>query len=1184
MSIIYSYPESQPTLQDLLIGTDVADENATKSFSVQSLVSLINASQGNGIVTDVTISTSDVFLTAIKTSGIGDPAITYNVGLTSLPTAGLENTQFLRGDNAWVTPTVSAGISVFGNASSPSVTDDVTSFAFVGGSVSTTAGANGSVTVEILEQSSDVSSVTGITGISVNPADGQGNVVVTNTGVTQITTGTGLTATRGGTAVTTGNILLSLDGNAVGAGTVTSVSAGPGLRISGTSTVSPTLSVQYTGAQNVIAQGVIDGDGVSTAEVITQSDQILFNQVSTTPVNVKSTTLGTIPMDSLPLVKQYVDSAERGFVSNLTDDFATAVAKNIITLEQSQYDAIPVVDRNANTLYFTTNVVVVPTESRLIIDTATNITNPLGITITFTGDQTYSGTGSVKTGQPESSFSYSSVLSNATGFSSGLPTGYEWLGGSVPEVINATGTFPATGFVEESTTLSPGTIIATVVTPSTSRLNTTFAKIFTLDGAEWGSAPANLVDVSYIQEPTVNPVISGTPGGTYDNVQKWGVDFTNNQAALYTMSNKLVTYSAEPGTFNNGNVTVDLTANFVTATASGTPSIVIQDLINSDSGAQRNTAYEIRIYPNPVDGSSLYTVPATTTGETVTIEIGYAPFLEVGNVQQFTINATTAWIGPGRNEYNYQFVGPPVSSLSQVAAGPGNTAAFNTQTLTNTLTTSGTTSNTVAWTISGTTQIKTGSSSLTSVGFKSPYSWDVMTPGSGFTTPWTGSWKARAQYRTRPEGSDYPITWTNTAFSTGGTPGAGGNPVFPGASVTVDVLTYVQWRYEIVFSSELTTQTPFVMSATVNPEYPYNPAPPASVTALLGGNGSSTGANNTGAPVSYITPVIVEHYVHLSDRGNSSMPESQIEFVSGKFIENLTYVQNGRSVRQLTAINACCDVEKNVPLYHNGGNASTLDGATVYNDALGLSPTPAGFYQVGQSPVSSINIGSNGVVASPGMVTCAACITTYSVTINPTLTDNITAVSQSPSSTHTVQLSYSLGENAYIDTTPGAVITGVPQGSVFNLKISVSPDINTSIFSTPPYGTYGFNPINGGSYSGVNYVIGGNVISANFTTSAITLEGETSNIRSAFQRGSQGGGSVAVCGDTKDFTSYLQKANGNTSQYPEQTNGGDTVFMSQFNASFLSNGWYSSTVNSGTTQASIQVVDGIVTVASECEL
>ena len=178
MSIIYSYPTSQPTLQDLLIGTDVADENATKSFSVQSLVSLINASQGNGIITDVTISTSDVFLTAVKTSGIGDPAITYNVGLTSLPTAGLETTQFLRGDNTWTTPTVSAGISVFGN-SAQLITNDVSQFSFIGGGVSTTAGANGSVTVEVLEQTSDVNSVIGRDGISVSPASGQGDVIVT---------------------------------------------------------------------------------------------------------------------------------------------------------------------------------------------------------------------------------------------------------------------------------------------------------------------------------------------------------------------------------------------------------------------------------------------------------------------------------------------------------------------------------------------------------------------------------------------------------------------------------------------------------------------------------------------------------------------------------------------------------------------------------------------------------------------------------------------------------------------------------------------------------------------------------------------------------------------------------------------------------------------------------------------
>ena len=37
MSIIYSYPTTSPTLDDLLIGTDVGEDNATKSFTVQSL-------------------------------------------------------------------------------------------------------------------------------------------------------------------------------------------------------------------------------------------------------------------------------------------------------------------------------------------------------------------------------------------------------------------------------------------------------------------------------------------------------------------------------------------------------------------------------------------------------------------------------------------------------------------------------------------------------------------------------------------------------------------------------------------------------------------------------------------------------------------------------------------------------------------------------------------------------------------------------------------------------------------------------------------------------------------------------------------------------------------------------------------------------------------------------------------
>ena len=79
MSIIYSYPTSQPTVDDLLIGTDVNDDNATKSFTVQSLVSLINAAQGTGIITDVTIAT-DAFLTAV-----GNPTVRSQLISVVLP-------------------------------------------------------------------------------------------------------------------------------------------------------------------------------------------------------------------------------------------------------------------------------------------------------------------------------------------------------------------------------------------------------------------------------------------------------------------------------------------------------------------------------------------------------------------------------------------------------------------------------------------------------------------------------------------------------------------------------------------------------------------------------------------------------------------------------------------------------------------------------------------------------------------------------------------------------------------------------------------------------------------------------------------------------------------------------------------------------------------------------------------
>ena len=951
MSIIYSYPTSQPTLQDLLIGTDVADENATKSFSVQSLVSLINASQGNGIITDVTISTSDVFLTASKTSGIGDPAITYNIGLTSLPTAGLETTQFLRGDNQWVTPTVSAGISVFGN-SAQLVTNDVSQFSFIGGGVSTTAGANNSVTVEILEQSSDVSSVVGRSGVSVTPLSGQGDLTITNTGVTQITTGTGITATREGAAVTTGNILLSLDANAVGAGTVTSVFAGPGLRIqSGLATVSPTLAVQYTGAQNVIAQGL-------NAAVVTQSDQILFNQVSSTPANVKSTTLGTIPMDSLPLVQDYIDSAERGFVSNLTDvsPFDTAVAENIITLEQSQYDGIATKD--PNTLYFTTGVVVVPTGTILAINTS-NITNNTGVTpipVTFSGDQP----GSTRTGQPGATISpaYSSNIVINTAL-------YAWENGVVPVITNATGVYPATGVstVASTFTTSTGQNAVLILKPAeqnASTLNTTFTKTFTLNGSAWPTAPANLVTASYTGSPTVDPVINGDTGTNYSNSTEWNVDFTYS-GSDYVMSNKSVTYAPVQGNYDGGTVEATLTADFVDATFSA--NIVIEDLINTNSGADRNTEYGVAIFPNPENGANRYDVPLSTTGGTITVPITHSPFLASGNEQTFQ---AIGYAGTGGPFFDFTFINP-IENYATVTSGPGNTASFSQGV--NTLTI-GSGTNTAAFTLTGQVAPKNGTSSISDVDFD----WAAIVP----TGIWVGGITMTAQYRTTFNNAT--SGWINTTSFTGTSNGA---PQITSVSVNKQLGTTVEWRYQLSFSGSgnalpssdqgLTVQRAFTLVASST----AGGTDSGNQFALSTQTSQSTGRNNTTGYVFYNTTTLA---THILSETNTSV-SSTININNGIVIQNPFFVQNGISpVAQNSPVNACCDTQRTSDLYYTlgSGSATTLEEATIYSDALALNVLSSGFYQVaGENAGTNASIHiqyTNGVVTG-GKTQCAACIT-----------------------------------------------------------------------------------------------------------------------------------------------------------------------------------------------------------------
>ena len=84
-------------------------------------------------------------------------------------------------------------------------------------------------------------------------------------------------------------------------GTVTSVAAGDGIRVTGTASVTPTVGLQYTGASNYIE---VQGAQAADAED--------FIPIADASNDVKKTKLKDVPMASLTAVKTYVDTAVAG--------------------------------------------------------------------------------------------------------------------------------------------------------------------------------------------------------------------------------------------------------------------------------------------------------------------------------------------------------------------------------------------------------------------------------------------------------------------------------------------------------------------------------------------------------------------------------------------------------------------------------------------------------------------------------------------------------------------------------------------------------------------------------------------------------------------------------------------------------------------------------------------------------
>ena len=338
MAIIYSYPTIQPTVYDLIIGTDVNDDNATKSFTVQSLVSLINAAAGSGTVTSIDIAT-DEFLIASGGPVVDSGVITLGLTATGTPSA----TTFLRGDNQWVVPTVSSGIGVYNN--NILVTSDLSSANFTGGGVSTSSDVDGNVTITIAGATNAVESINAGSGIGLNSTTG--NVIVTNTGITGLVAGGGISITTN----TAGQATLTVPPSA--GGTVTSVAASYGLSLygAGTETVNPAIGLNY---------GTVFGN-INTTNYINTVDGYITDEDSLIPHytqaagSVYQTRLGDIPTSALTNVETSIADSSADSVKNNTD-LLTSVNKvlNVITLTDAEYTAIGAGNYAAGTLYLTT--------------------------------------------------------------------------------------------------------------------------------------------------------------------------------------------------------------------------------------------------------------------------------------------------------------------------------------------------------------------------------------------------------------------------------------------------------------------------------------------------------------------------------------------------------------------------------------------------------------------------------------------------------------------------------------------------------------------------------------------------------------------------------------------------------------------------------------------------------------
>jgi len=253
---ILSATAATPLGEDTLWFSDATDSTIKKA-----LISTFPGFGADGTVTNVATANSTFI------SGSGGPitttgSLTYSLSATGTPSA----TTYLRGDNTWAT--IAAGYSGWTVAATSGTSQSVPSTATVsflaGSGITTTVQSNTSPNSAVTIANTGVLALTAGSNITITGSNTNWTINSTNPGgtVTSITlaagsgTGTAITSSgtftfSGGTGITTSVSGTTVTINATNLGTVTSVGTGTGLT-GGTITGSGSISVQYTGASNIV--------------------------------------------------------------------------------------------------------------------------------------------------------------------------------------------------------------------------------------------------------------------------------------------------------------------------------------------------------------------------------------------------------------------------------------------------------------------------------------------------------------------------------------------------------------------------------------------------------------------------------------------------------------------------------------------------------------------------------------------------------------------------------------------------------------------------------------------------------------------------------------------------------------------------------------------------------------------